>query len=98
VLVDRVSNSFIRADGHLIAAIGLDNVIVVATDDAILVAAADHASDVGHMVERLKRSNRSEPFHHTRVYRPWGFYQTVDLGDRFQVKRIMVNPGGPRPA
>lgn len=91
VILDRVRNSYIRGDGHLVAAIGVDNLIVVATDDVILVANSDLSADVGKFVSRLR--NRPERLHHTRVYRPWGFYQTVDIGERFQVKRIMVKPG-----
>jgi mannose-1-phosphate guanylyltransferase / mannose-6-phosphate isomerase len=64
---------------------------VVATDDVILVADSAHSADVGKFVARLR--NRPERLHHTKVYRPWGFYQTVDIGERFQVKRIMVKPG-----
>ncbi|HUD53103.1 mannose-1-phosphate guanylyltransferase/mannose-6-phosphate isomerase [Parvibaculum sp.] len=93
VMAEGVSNCYIRSDGRLVAALGLDNVIVVSTEDALLVASADRCGDVGRMVETLSRDNRSETAHHKRVYRPWGFYQTVDLGDRFQVKRIMVKPG-----
>lgn len=91
VILDRVRNSYIRGDGHLVAAIGVENLIVVATDDVILVADSGHSADVGKFVSRLR--NRPERLHHTKVYRPWGFYQTVDVGERFQVKRIMVKPG-----
>jgi mannose-1-phosphate guanylyltransferase/mannose-6-phosphate isomerase len=66
---------------------------VVATDDAVLVAAADRVAEVSLLVEQLNQRNRPEPLHHTTVYRPWGYYRTVDAGDRFQVKRIMVKPG-----
>ncbi len=91
VILDRVRNSYIRGDGHLVAAIGVEDLIVVATDDVILVADSEHSADVGKLVSRLR--NRPERLHHTKVYRPWGFYQTVDIGERFQVKRIMVKPG-----
>ncbi|MGE0096451.1 MAG: mannose-1-phosphate guanylyltransferase/mannose-6-phosphate isomerase [Alphaproteobacteria bacterium] len=91
VILDRVRNSYIRGDGHLVAAIGVEDLIVVATDDVVLVADSEHSADVGKFVSRLR--NRPERLHHTKVYRPWGFYQTVDIGERFQVKRIMVKPG-----
>ncbi len=91
VILDRVRNSYVRADGHLVAAIGVKDLIVVATDDVILVADSEHSADVGKFVSQLR--NRPERLHHTKVYRPWGFYQTVDIGERFQVKRIMVKPG-----
>lgn len=91
VVLDRVRNSYVRGDGHLIAAIGIEDLIVVATDDVVLVADSEYSADVGKLVTRLR--NRPERLHHKKVYRPWGFYQTVDIGERFQVKRIMVKPG-----
>jgi mannose-1-phosphate guanylyltransferase/mannose-6-phosphate isomerase len=95
VLADQVTNSYIRSsEGRLVAAVGLDNMVVVATDDAVLVAKADSAAQVSSLVTTLKRRNRSEPDQHTTGYRPWGNYRTVDAGDRFQVKRITVKPGG----
>jgi mannose-1-phosphate guanylyltransferase/mannose-6-phosphate isomerase len=95
VLAEKVSNSYIRSsEGRLVAAIGLDNMVIVATDDAVLVANADNAAQVAGLVQTLKKRNRSEPDQHTTGYRPWGNYRTVDAGDRFQVKRITVKPGG----
>lgn len=93
VILDRVRNSYIRSDGKLIAAIGLEDVVIVSTDDAILVAHAGSAVDVSGVVERLRQSNRPEPAQHTTTHRPWGYYRSVDAGNRFQVKRIMVKPG-----
>lgn len=88
-----VRNSYIRADGRLVAVLGLDDVVVVNTDDAVLVAHRDRVQDVKKVVERLKANNRPEPNIHRLVYRPWGSYQGVDGGERFQVKRITVKPG-----
>jgi len=93
VIAEDVSGSYIRTEGPLVAALGLNDIVVIATEDAILVTSADRCADVGHMVDALSKNNRTESTHHRRVYRPWGFYQTVDFGDRFQVKRIMVKPG-----
>jgi mannose-1-phosphate guanylyltransferase/mannose-6-phosphate isomerase len=93
VILDRVRNSYIRSDSRLVAAIGLDDIVVVATDDAVLVAGAGSAAEVSGVVERLRRHNRTEPAHHTTTHRPWGYYRSVDAGHRFQVKRIMVKPG-----
>jgi mannose-1-phosphate guanylyltransferase/mannose-6-phosphate isomerase len=93
VLAERVHNSYIRSEGQLVAAIGVDNVVVVATDDAVLVAGADSAAQVSGLVETLRKQKRSEPDHHVVGYRPWGNYRTVDAGNRFQVKRITVKPG-----
>jgi mannose-1-phosphate guanylyltransferase/mannose-6-phosphate isomerase len=93
VVLDRVRNSYIRSDSGLVAAVDVEDIVVVSTDDAVLVARAGSAAEVSGIVERLRRSNRSEPIQHTTTYRPWGYYRTVDAGDRFQVKRIMVKPG-----
>jgi mannose-1-phosphate guanylyltransferase/mannose-6-phosphate isomerase len=87
-------NSLIRSeDTILTTVIGLDDIVVVATADAVLVVAKREAERVKELVERLKTRNRTEVLEHRRVYRPWGFYQTADLGERHQVKRICVNPG-----
>ncbi|MFC5354301.1 mannose-1-phosphate guanylyltransferase/mannose-6-phosphate isomerase [Azospirillum himalayense] len=80
-------------DGALVALLGMTDTVVVATEDAILVAAKDKAQDIKPLVERLKKEGRSEPLQHRRVYRPWGFYQSLHTGDRFQVKRLTVKPG-----
>jgi mannose-1-phosphate guanylyltransferase/mannose-6-phosphate isomerase len=94
VVADRVRNSYIRSERQLVAAVGLDNVVVVATDDAVLVADADSASEVSRIVATLRESNRPESHQHVTCHRPWGNYRTVDAGERFQVKRITVKPGG----
>jgi mannose-1-phosphate guanylyltransferase/mannose-1-phosphate guanylyltransferase/mannose-6-phosphate isomerase len=86
-------NSLLRSDGRLLAAIGVKDLIVVATDDAVLVLPRDRAQDVKAIVDVLKSNKRSEASVHPRVYRPWGFYQSIHNGDRFQVKRITVNVG-----
>ena len=94
VLADRVRNSYIRSESQLVTAVGLDNVVVVATDDAVLVADADSAGEVSRIVATLRSQNRPESQQHVTCYRPWGHYRTVDAGNRFQVKRITVKPGG----
>ncbi len=89
-----VTDSYLRSEGPLLAAVGLDDMIVVATQDAVLVAPKDRAQDVRHLVNRLEEDGeRHEHIHHVRVHRPWGWYQSVDVGHAFQVKRICVNPG-----
>lgn len=80
-------------DGALIALLGMTDTVVVATEDAILVAAKDRAQDIKPLVEHLKKQGRNEPLLHRRVHRPWGFYQSLHAGDRFQVKRLTVAPG-----
>jgi mannose-1-phosphate guanylyltransferase/mannose-6-phosphate isomerase len=86
-------NCYIRAESRMVSVLGLANVIVVETDDAVLVADQAKAQGVKDIVGHLDDAKRSEHVSHTRVYRPWGWYESVDAGDRFQVKRIMVKPG-----
>jgi len=93
VLAERMTNSYVRSEGRLVAAIGLNNVVVVATDDAVLVADADCAAEISDIVAKLRGQNRSESQQHVTCHRPWGHYRSVDAGDRFQVKRITVKPG-----
>ncbi|MGF1607194.1 MAG: mannose-1-phosphate guanylyltransferase/mannose-6-phosphate isomerase [Rhodothalassiaceae bacterium] len=83
----------VRSDGLMVAAIGVRDLAIVATKDAVLVTAKSHAQHVKKVVEKLKAEGRYEELHHTRVLRPWGSYETVDLGERFQTKRIVVDPG-----
>jgi len=86
-------NSLLRShDRHLIATVGVDNLIVVTTPDATLVAHRDAAQDVKKIVEQLKAANRSEHSLHRVVHRPWGSYDSLEAGERFQVKRIVVKP------
>lgn len=94
VMTRDVSGSYLRSERGVLACVGLSDVVVVVTDDAVLVAARDAAQDVRDIVDRLKAENRPEPLTHTTVYRPWGSFQSVDAGELFQVKRITVKPGG----
>jgi mannose-1-phosphate guanylyltransferase len=93
VLSYNTTNSYIRAEHRLVATVGLENVVVVETNDAVLVAAKDQVQDVKKIVEALKAQNRSELSQHRHVYRPWGVYDSIDNGERYQVKRITVKPG-----
>ncbi|KVL31551.1 mannose-1-phosphate guanylyltransferase [Burkholderia territorii] len=93
VFTEGVENSYIRAEHRMVAALGLDNVVIVETADAVLVAHRDKAQDVKKVVEWLNASGRQESVTHRRVVRPWGSYEGIDQGDRFQVKRIIVSPG-----
>src|SRR6185503_4806379 len=93
VVVDS-RNSLVRSDDSVLTAVvGIDDAIVVATSDAVLVAARDKAENVKMLVEQLKAQNRREAVEHRRIYRPWGYYQGVDAGARYQVKRIVVKSG-----
>ena len=93
VLLEDADGNLVYSSGRLVALVGVRDHIVVETDDAVLVARKDRAQDVRRAVQSLKRDKRVEVENHRRVYRPWGFYETIALGDRFQVKRICVKPG-----
>src|SRR5690606_40161647 len=88
-----VAESYIHAHSRLVAAVGLDNAVIVETADAVLVAARDKVQDVKSIVQLLEGAGRSESVSHVLVYRPWGTYQSLATGPVFQVKHICVNPG-----
>lgn len=93
VMLEQTTNSYVASHSRLLAAVGVDNLVVVETADAVLVADRDKAQDVKHIVNRLKNEGRSEASLHARVYRPWGSYESLVVAERFQVKRIIVTPG-----
>ncbi|MEZ5758874.1 MAG: mannose-1-phosphate guanylyltransferase/mannose-6-phosphate isomerase [Emcibacteraceae bacterium] len=93
VISHESKNCLLKTDGPALASVGLENLIVVATKDAVLVCDKHKTQDVKAIVDKLKASGRAEHISHTVVYRPWGSYQTSDADDRFQVKRLVVNPG-----
>ncbi len=92
VAVD-TKGSFVQANHRLVGTLGIRNLIVVETADAVLVADRDQVQEVKQLVDRLKSSQREEYVSHREVFRPWGSYESVEKGDRYQVKRIRVNPG-----
>jgi len=94
VVVEDSRGSYVRSDGPLVAVLGLEDAVVVATEDAVLAMPRARAQDVKRIVDRLKAAGRKEATEHRRMYRPWGFYEGLITGDRFQVKRIVVKPGG----
>lgn len=93
VLAHNSSNCMVQAENKLVSLVGVDDLVVIETKDAVLVAAKDKVQDVKSIVEQLCEDNRSEAALHREVYRPWGKYDGVDVGERFQVKRITVKPG-----
>ncbi len=93
VLIHDVSGSYIHAQSRLVAAVGMDDMVVVETGDAVLVAPRNRVQDVKQIVNQLKSLNRKESAVHAKVYRPWGDYETIDQSLRYQVKRITVKPG-----
>lgn len=86
-------NSFIHAENKLVAVIGVHDLVVVETDDAVMIAPKDRVQEVKDIVEQLKKRNRSEADVHRKVYRPWGHYHSIDEAERHQTKRIVVKPG-----
>jgi mannose-1-phosphate guanylyltransferase/mannose-6-phosphate isomerase len=93
VQLQDTKGSLVFGERRLVATLGVEDLIIVDTDDALLVADRSRSQDVREVVEDLKRTNRTEHLSHKRVYRPWGYYESVDAGARFQVKRLMVKPG-----
>jgi mannose-1-phosphate guanylyltransferase/mannose-6-phosphate isomerase len=92
-IVEDTTGCYIHADHHMIATIGVENLIIVDTPDATLVTVQEKAEQVKYIVEQLQQQGRCEQQTHRKVFRPWGWYDTVEKEDRFKVKRICVNPG-----
>ena len=93
VLIHDTRNTHVYSESKLVSAVGVEDLIIVETDDAVMVTRRDQAQHVKKIVELLNKEGRSQANHHRKVYRPWGWYDSVDSGERFQVKRIQVNPG-----
>ena len=93
VVLEGSENCYVRSDGMLAAVVGLKDAVVVVTEDAVLAMHRGQSQDVKKIVERLKAAGRPEAVAHNRSYRPWGYYESLIQGDRFQVKRIVVTPG-----
>lgn len=93
VITQDTTNSFISTDHHLVAAIGVDNLIIIDTPDATFIATQDKAQDVKNIVESLQSSSRCEGSTHRKVHRPWGWYDSIESGEYFQVKKLHVRPG-----
>ena len=94
VILHESNNSYIRTDGKLVAAIGVDDLVIISTKDVLLVAHKDSVQDVKAVAQQLKAESRPEWEYHREVYRPWGKYDSIDNGIRHQAKRITVKPGG----
>ena len=93
VIAHNSINNYIYSESALVATVGIQDLIVVQTKDAILIAQKSECQDVKNIVERLNSSNRQEYRCHHTIYRPWGKYDSIDAGERYQVKRITVKPG-----
>jgi mannose-1-phosphate guanylyltransferase/mannose-6-phosphate isomerase len=93
VLLEDVHNCHIHSESRLVAVLGIENQIIVETKDAVLVSSLERSQDVKVIVNKLKKQKREEVFSHSKTYRPWGTFESIDTGERFKVKRITVNPG-----
>ena len=93
VVLKKVQNSYIHSSNRLIVVNDISDLIIIDTQDALLVSSKKSSQDIKNIVQNLKKDNRSEPNNHRKVYRPWGYYDSIDTGKGFQVKRIFVNPG-----
>jgi mannose-1-phosphate guanylyltransferase/mannose-1-phosphate guanylyltransferase/mannose-6-phosphate isomerase len=93
VMLEDARNNLVRAETRMVALLGVSDLVVVETADVVLVANRHQVQDVKKLVDRMKAEKRCEHLVHTQVYRPWGWYEGIDEGERFQVKRIMVKPG-----
>ena len=93
VEVDHVRNSYIRSDGPLTAVIGVEDVVVVAMNDAVLVGHRDNLPRLKDVVQRMSDGKHRAATEHTVIHRPWGSFQDIDRGERFRAKRLTVNPG-----
>jgi len=93
VFTEDTTNTYIHANHHMVATIGVQDLVIVDTPNATLIATKDKAQEVKKIVERLQEQDREEQFYHRKVYRPWGWYDSIEVGLHFQVKRLHVNPG-----
>jgi mannose-1-phosphate guanylyltransferase/mannose-6-phosphate isomerase len=92
VFIEETTSTYINANHHMIAAIGVQDLVIVDTPNATLISTKDKAQEVKKIVEQLKEQGREEQLYHRKVYRPWGWYDSIDSGDNYQVKRLHVNP------
>ncbi len=93
VMLHNSNKCYIRTDGKLVAAIGLDELVIISTKDALMISHKDSVKDIKVIVDQLKTSSRKEWEHNREVFRPWGKYDLIDIGEHYQVKRITVKPG-----
>jgi len=93
VFTEDTTNTYIHANHHMVVTIGVQDLVIVDTPNATLIATKDKAQEVKKIVERLQEQDREEQFCHRKVYRPWGWYDSIEVGLHFQVKRLHVNPG-----
>lgn len=93
VIIKNTTNTYIYANNHMIATVGVDNLVVIDTPDVTFIASKDKADKVDSIVKSLQKEGRDEAYFNRKVYRPWGWYDCIEIGKHFQVKRLNVNPG-----
>ena len=93
VFTEETTNTYINANHHMVATIGVQDLVIVDTPDATLISTKDKAQEVKKIVEQLQHQDREERYYHRKVYRPWGWYESIEVDVHFQVKRLHVNPG-----
>ena len=93
VILDNVENTFAYSSNRLVSAVGVSELIIVDTNDALLVTSTKYSQNIKNIVDKLKDQNRPEAINHRKVFRPWGYYDSLDVGKGFQVKRICIKPG-----
>ena len=93
VILDDVNNTYVYSSSRLVSAIGVSDLIIVDTQDALLITNKKYTQNIKNIVNKLKKNSRSETEYHRKVYRPWGYYDSIDVGNGFQAKRILINPG-----
>jgi mannose-1-phosphate guanylyltransferase len=94
VMLHKTNNCYVRGDGILVAAIGVDDLVIISTKDVLVVVHKDSVQDIKSVAQQLKSESRIEWKYHREVCRPWGKYDSIDSGERYQAKRITVKPGG----
>jgi len=93
IILEKVKNTYASSSNRLVSAIGVNNLVIIDTPDALLVANKKYSQQINTIVKRINKSNRKESNFHRKVYRPWGYYDLIDFGDRFQVKKLSISPG-----
>jgi mannose-1-phosphate guanylyltransferase len=93
IIVKKVKNTYVSSSNRLVAAIGVNDLVIIDTEDSLLVANKEYSQKISTIVKELNENNRKEADSHKKVYRPWGYYDSLDIGNYFQVKRLSINPG-----
>jgi mannose-1-phosphate guanylyltransferase len=93
IIVKQVKNTYVKSSNRLVTAIGVNSLVIIDTEDSLLVANKEYSQKISTIVKLLNENNRKEADSHKKVYRPWGYYDSLDIGNNFQVKRLSINPG-----